>query len=316
MGLDQYNYAFVVNSNFSENVAGSVKLETSFDDIIDVLGAPGYTEDNFLVYRTSEFYLAFYGVGKAELAGFMHSPVKDYHDDFLYTLIEELNSAAFTSLEVSIEKLDPDMKFFHRKGSGDGTTYYANSVYGIDVSDEIEPIINIMNNYEGNLYIQDSGNIRFSQVFNNLDTIALMLRDTLHNFHDINTIFETKGILSPDGRLKAVHHANNYFIVRTLDGSIKDRYIYQTSTGEFFWLGSRYLLYIDDFLYQPEVVDIDFSMPWGESLLEKAGLTDSGSYKILSVNEQNISLEETNSCATLNIQYGFDSSGEIAFTVN
>ncbi|NLE24004.1 MAG: hypothetical protein GX625_01475 [Clostridiaceae bacterium] len=316
LGIDQYNYVFVINSNFSEDIAGSSKIGHDFNSIINVLGTPGYKQEDLLVYRTSAFYLAFYGTGKAELAAFIDAPVKDYADDFLYTLIEELNSNAFTSLEASIEKIDPDMHFFHEKGSPDGATYYANSIYGINVSDEIDPVINIMNNYEGNLYIQDTGNIRFSEVFNDLDNMALLLRDTLHLFSDIDKKLETEGVLSPDGKLKAVIYTNNHFIVRTLNGSIQDRHVYQSSTGYFFWLGSRYLLYIDDYSNQPEVVDIDSSMLWGEKLLEMAGLPASGGYKIVSVDQHMITLEDTGSGNILNIEYVFGSNGDISFSAN
>lgn len=315
-GIDQYNYVFVINHNFSENIAGSARLGLSFDDIIASLGSPGYTRDNLLVYRTSDFYIAFYGAGKADLAAFIDAPVKDYDDDFLYTLIEELNSDDFISLKESLEKLDPNLKFFYQKGSSDGSTYYADSLFGISVSDEKEPVINIMNNYEGNLYILDSGNIRFGQVFNNLDAVALMLNDTLVHFYGINNMFETNGIISPDGRYKAVRHTDNSLIVRVMDGSKRDITIFGSPTGEFFWLGSRYILYLDDFMQQPEVVDIESDLHWGENILEMAGLVPSGSYRIIKVEGQEITIEETGSGEITNIKYGFDSNGEISFSVN
>ena len=314
-GIDQYNYVFVIHSRFPESIAGSASMGSNFDDIIDALGSPGYKEDQLLVYRTSDFYLAFYGAGKAEFVSFMNAPIKDYDDDFLYKLIEELNSDDFTSLEASIEKVDPDMDFFHEKGSDDLTSYYAHSLYGIDVSDVEEPIIDIMNNYEGNLYIQASGDIRFSQGFNDLDAIVIMLRDTLYRFDEIAHLFSQQGVLSPDGLLKAVYHPDNYMIVTNLDSSIADRNIFQSSTGEFFWLGSRYLLYIDDFGKFPETLDIDATLLWGESLLEQVGLDTSDSYKVAKVDEQVITLEDTNSGSNLDIGYAFNSSGEISFSV-
>lgn len=173
-----------------------------------------------------------------------------------------------------------------------------------------------MNNYEGNLYILDSGNIRFGQVFNNLDAVALMLNDTLVHFYGINNMFETNGIISPDGRYKAVRHTDNSLIVRVMDGSKRDITIFGSPTGEFFWLGSRYILYLDDFMQQPEVVDIESDLHWGENILEMAGLVPSGSYRIIKVEGQEITIEETGSGEITNIKYGFDSNGEISFSVN
>jgi hypothetical protein len=313
-GIDQYNYVFVINSYFSEDIAGQARLGQSFDEITGFLGAPGYTRDNLILYRTSDFYLAFYGAGKANLAAFIDAPVKDYDDDFLYTLIEELNSDTFSSIKESIEKLDPNMKFFYQWGSEDGTTYYADSLFGIKVSDVNGPVIDVMNNYEGNLYIQDSGNIRFSQVFNDLDTVALMLSDTLAYFYDIDVLIESEGVLSPDGRYKAARYTENDLIVRVIDKSKRDIHVYATITDDFYWIGSHHLLYIDDFMCQPEVIDVEATFLWGENILELAGLAVSGDFRIVKVEGQIITIENTDSGEMINIKYESDSSGELSFS--
>lgn len=314
LGIEQYNDGFIIHGRFKESIAGKSTVGSSFSDIQDELGSPGFQQEDLLAYRTTDYYLVFYGQGKLEMAAFMNAPKKDYDDDFLYHLLVELNAEDFTSLEASLEKIDPDLDFFYEKGSDDGTSYYAHSLYGINVSDVEEPIIDIMNNFEGNLYIQ-TGEIRFSQGFNNLDAIVLKLRDYLYRFDEINQLLDQQGAASPDGRLKAIYHPLHYFVVRTLDASIQDRMIFQKAIGDFYWLGSRYLLYLDDFSQSPEIVDIDDSMLWGESLLEKAGLDSSGSYKILKVDKKVIELEETSKGKTLKIGYAFNSSGEISLTV-
>lgn len=315
LGIDQYNYIFIIRSRFPDNIVGDIVMGSSFSDIIDELGDPGYQQDGLLAYRTRDYYLTFYGDGQADLVSFMAASKKDYDDDFLYDLIAELNSDSFTSLEESIKKLDPDMDFFYEKGSNDGVTYYAHSPYGVNVSDEVEPIIDIMNNYEGNLYIKDSGYIRYSQAFINIDSSVLLQRNILYRSDNIDRTLDEYGVYSPDGLLKAVYFGEeNCFIVRTLDASIQDRFMYEFTNGEFFWLGSRYLLFISDFGDRPEFLDVDDSMPWGESLLEQVGLDESGTFEIKLVDDQVITLENTDNGEIIEIEYELDGSGEISFS--
>lgn len=313
-GIDQFNNVYVIYSRFSDPIAGQIKMESGFSDIESELGSAGYKEENMLVYRTANFYLAFYGADKADFVAFTYTSGKDYDVDFLYKLIEELDSDSFTSLDASIEKLDPDMDFFNEKGSSDGANYYANSLYGINVSDIEEPIINVMNNYEGNLYT-DTGDFRYSQVFVDQDSVVLVMRDALVRFDNISKTFKQDGVLSPDGLLKAVYLPDECIIIRTLDNSIQDRNISTFTTGEFYWLGSRYIIYMDDFTMAPSVVDLDDSMLWGVSMLEQAGVTESGNFKITGIKDQVITLEEQDSGTIYNIKYSFDGSGKIGFSI-
>jgi hypothetical protein len=143
-----------------------------------------------------------------------------------------------------------------------------------------------------------------------------MLNDALIHFYGINVLIETEGRLSPDGRYKAARHADNYFIVRAVDNSKRDIGIYQSSAGEFYWIGSHHILYIDDFMNQPEVVDVEASLLWGENILEMAGLSAPGSYRIVKVEGQIITVEDTGNGETTNIMYELNSNGEISFSTN
>ena len=317
------NGELIVYDRFTEKIIGKIIMGTGFQSIIEELGPCSYQETDFLVYRTSDFYLVFYGANKAEYVALIKSPVKDYDEDILYDLIAELNSSTYSILQESLDKLDPDYKFFQNRGNVNGGGYYAESLYGIYVTDFDEPIIDVMTNFEGNLYVLDSGFIRFSQSFTDFDAVVMKLKSGLYGCQNVDNLFQEEGVLSPDGKLMAVYEwvysMSQHFIIRTLDYSIQDRYVAVQSTGEFYWLNDHVILYIDFMTNAPYAIDIDMSMPESINLLEIAGIDqnmlDSGifDFKIVSVEDQVITIKEQNSGKSYRIQFTIDESGNIKF---
>lgn len=322
-GIDYLNDKMIIAPRFSESIIGNVKIGTSLKDVTKALGTPSFQENDILVYRTDVFYIAFMGETKVEYAAIKASPRKEYNEDILYDLLAELNSDSFTSLMESIEKVDPNGDFFDDSGFINGGGYYANSIYGINVTDFDDRIIDVFNNFQGNLYALESPDITFGQSFMNLDAVVLKLRDALYGYEYTDSIFEKEGVLSPDGKLKAVYEwvysMDQHFIVRALDFSIQDRYIYVPTTEDFYWLNNHVLLYVDFYTTVPMAIDVNMSMPEGKSILEMAGLLtqeeidDGVNFTIVRVEKNVITVKDTVENKTYSIKYEIGADGVMKF---
>jgi hypothetical protein len=324
-GIDLYWDCIIIAPRYTGQIIGPVSIGMDKAQVVQALGTPSYDVDDIVLYRTDDFYLAFLTEGSSvAYAGIFKTPVKNYPDDILKDLLEELNSGNYSNLMESIERVDPNSVLFTDAGFIHGGGDYADSIHGIHVTDFDERIIDIYTNFEGDIYVDESSDITFSQAFNNRDAVEMKLRTSLYGYQRRDELFETQGMLSPDGKLSAVYEwvysMEQYFIIRTLDFSIQDRYIWVPSSSPFYWLNNHVLLYVDFNDELPMAIDINTSMPSGVNILVEAGVikdtdvSDVG-FTVVKVENGVITVEELDTGTTYDVAYTIDASGNMTFTL-
>ncbi|MCX7771713.1 MAG: hypothetical protein N2376_01195 [Clostridia bacterium] len=323
-GIVATRNAFVLNERYTSDIIAGLTIGSSFDDIRKAIGEPGWETDNILLYRNWNYYLMFHGNQKADYAVLIKAPDTKYDKYILSSIIQKLNAEDYTSLEEAIQKIDPDGTFFTDSGFINGGGYYASSNRGINIVDFDEKYIEVYNNYQGSLFDHTADKPRFEVRFIDQDmTINIMLSD-FNRYLEVEELFKNEAVVSPDGNLSAVYEwiysMDQHFIVRTLDNSIQDRYIYAATVSKFYWLNNSHLLYVDSTNEVPYAIDVNFSDPSPINLLYEAGIikerdVDFGKYKfeITGVKNGVISLKDTQNKKNYNIQFIEDKNGALTF---
>ncbi len=325
-GIIATRNAFIINERFKDEIIGGITLGDSFAAIKSVLGSTGWETEDILLYRSQNYYLLFHGNQKAEFAVFMMAPNAEYDQNILSRIIEVLNSKDYTSLEESLSVIDPTGTFFESSGFINGGGYYASSLKGISIIDFDEKTIEVYSNYQGALFDHTAANPRYEVRFVDRDmAIDAMLND-LNRYFEIEELFSNEAVVSPDGKLSAVfewvYSMDQHFIVRTLDHTIQDRYIYASTLTEFQWLTNSHLIYIDTYNEMPYAIDVNFSDPSAINILYEAGVikekdVDLGQYKfeILGIKNNVISLKDTLTNTTYAIAFKEDKNGVVTFSL-
>lgn len=303
-GIIMAGEVYVLNERYEDEIYEGIKIGSDFEKIRAALGKPGWETDSSLLYRTIDYYIMFHGNNAAQYAVLIKAPNSGADKSILKAIVSSLNADSYTSLEKSLEDIDPDRTFFDSTGFINGGGYYAHSCHGVLVLDFDEKYIEVYNNYDGSLFDYSGESPRYEVRFIDRDmTVDTILAD-LNSYLEIEERFETEGIISPDGRLSAIYEwlysMDQHFIIRTLDHSIQDRYIYAATFSGFHWLTNSHLVYLDAYNDLPYAIDVNFSAPSAINILFEAGIiqerdAEYGKYKfeILGVENGILSLKDT-----------------------
>ena len=324
-GVVPTNNAYILNERFTDEIIGGLSLGDSFEKVRMVLGNPGWETDDILLFRTQNYYLLFQGNQRADYAVVMKAPVNEYPPDILKIILEALNGEEYLSLEESLLKIDLKDGFFEEWGFIHGGGYYYSTKNGINLIDFDEKYIEVYNNYEGDLYQYALPDPRFEVRFIDRDMVIDYMLNEFNRYLEVEELFQNDGVVSPDGKLCAVYEwlysMNHHFIVRTLDHSIQDRYIYVSSESTFQWLTNNHLVYIDPYNQIPYAIDVNFSDPGAINILYEAGIinerdVDPGKYEyeLIEANTQSVILKDRLNDQTVTVQFSEDKKGSISFT--
>lgn len=325
-GIEIMSDCVVIAPRYTGKIIGDISIGTSRTDVIKMLGEPSLHDTAVLAYRTDVFYLVLLGDTEVEYAGLYLTPDRNYPDDILKRLLEELNSPSYINLQAAVGKVDPEGEFFTQSGFINGGGYYFKSVHGIDITEFDDRTLDVLNNFQGDLYVLDSPDLNYSQSFLDVDAVVVKVRDTMYGCQYTDEYIDKNGKLSPDGKLKAafewVYSMDQHFVIRTMDYSVQDRYIYGVYAGDdFYWLNNQVLLYEDVVASCPYVMDINRSMPDHVNILVEAGVVTQADvesfkvhYSITDVNGKVITLKDLDTGATLEVQFNMDSNGKMTFS--
>jgi hypothetical protein len=290
---------FFVTERFQELIIDNISIGTSINDVIDLLGTPSYRLENAIIYKTDNYYVAFYGKEYIETANFSPRP-ETYDNDVLKTIFTGL-CLENIYLTDFLENNNTITSFFESTGFIHGGGHYAFSDNGVEV-DTLSNYIGIHNNFEGDLYRADI-ETDFDIKYINSDSIV---EDILWDFSEYsftNEDFLEKGKLSPSGKYIAkydyIYSMSHYFTIRTMDYSKPD-YTISALVNDFEWINDDFIIYTgtfsnlptvikatpDDYDYEcirlfPEIDDIDYDYSHNEY-----------SFIIKDINENVIVLED------------------------
>lgn len=324
-GLTPYRSILIVDSWFKDSIIGNIKIGSSMQAIKQTLGKPSYEEGDECVYKTRDYYVVFSGE-TLQFAAFYKTPVKNYDVGILLHIIEELNGDSYSSLQESLDKLDPDRTFFDEQGFINGGGYYAYSHYGIRITQFDENTVEVFNNFEGRLYGQESLTALYSQSFVDLDSAYIKVNETFGRYKEITSLLDTDSVLSPNGKLKAAYEwlysMDQHFIIRTLDHSQQDRYIYVPIQNDYYWLNDSYLLYTSFADGFPYAVDINVTDGERFNVLELSGALPVGTsndsildFNIVKVEKGVITVKDDETNQQYAVKYAVDGSGKITFSL-
>lgn len=323
-GIVAMEHSFMLNNRYKDDIIEGIKLGDSFKDIISKMGSPGWDTGDKMFYRSENYSILFQGEYKAESVILFKEANAEYDKDILKKIIMALNDNKYNSLEESIKEIDSEEAFFTDKANISGGGYYALSQLGIIIVDSNERYIEVYNNFDGILYDYKSENQRYELRFIDKNLTIETIMSDLVRYWEIEELFAAEGVLSPNKKLSAVFERSNgtdqHFIIRTLDHTMQDRYIYSNISDEYYWLGNNHILYIDSYNSIPYAFDIDFSRPGAINILYEAGILkdrdlDSGEhkYKITEISENTIFILDNDSSKTYKVEFSEDKNGEIVF---
>lgn len=246
---------YLITERFREPVIGNISIGTGIDDVVSMLGTPSYRQENIIIYKTEDYYIAFWGNETVELINFAPKP-KDYDIDILNQILTGC-CLEDTYLIGLLENNSDIAGFFERTGFIHGSGNYAISDNGVEI-DTLSYYIKIYNNFEGNLY-QTAENTEYSIEYVNTDSV---MEDMIWDFRDYfytNEDFLEEGKISPSGKYMAkydyIYSMSHYFTIRTTDNSKPDYYI-NALADEFEWINDDYIIYTGTFSSLPTILRI------------------------------------------------------------
>ncbi|NLY18370.1 MAG: hypothetical protein GX045_05360 [Clostridiaceae bacterium] len=238
---------YLITERFREPVIDDISIGTSIKDVMAVLGAASYIKENIIIYKTYDYYKAFWGDESVELVNFAPKPKDNYDVDMLNEILTGLclEDEYLMALLYTDSSLD---SFFERKGFVHGGGNYAISDNGVEVN-TLFNTIEIYNNFEGNLY-QTIKDTEYKIEYKNADYVMEDMMWEFANYFYTNESFLEKGKLSPSGKYMAkydyIYSQSHYFTIRTMDHSKPDYYI-NAVADEFEWINDDYIIYTDTF---------------------------------------------------------------------
>lgn len=242
----------LINERFKGNIIQDITLGTGIDHVKSVLGQPNVVKDDFIFYKTKEFYLGFKGTEKVEYAYFRKSPRK-YNRDILKLVIEQI-SLKDSDLQGAVSDSAELGSFFDSGGHIHGGGWYENSSCGVAVWQFDESSITVFNNFEGTLY--EAKDFNYAIQYENTDYVVDTSIQFVNSYLSRNDEFDREGVLSPSGRLKSTFLWGNsmvyYFTIKTLDNSRPD-FTVHAPAGEYWWLTDEYILYMNAWTSAPYV---------------------------------------------------------------
>ncbi len=246
---------FYITERFKEPIVDNISIGTSINNAIDILGIPSYRNENVIIYKTENYYIAFFGEEYIEMANFFPSP-KTYDKNVLKNILAGLclESVYLTSF---LEENNNISDFFERQGFIHGGGNYAISDNGVNI-DTLSNYIEIYNNFEGDLYstIED---IDFEIKYINSDSIMEDMMWDFSEYSYTNKDFTERGEFSPSGKYIAkydyIYSMSHYFTIRTVDCSKPD-YRISALVSDFEWVNDDYILYTGIFSNMPAVIKV------------------------------------------------------------
>lgn len=318
--------SILISERFSENIISGIKIGTDIGLLKSILGNPSFSFNNFLFYKTSQYYLGFKGKEMVEQAIIRNNPLK-YRPQILEVILNELNRKDYSDLQSSINSNSEIANFFESNGHIEGGGWYANSYNGITIQEfPDDNNVTVYNNFEGDLYNYGNQKSNYKIVIKNEDYIVDLLSQEIDSYITINNKFDSEGTLSPSGKLKSIYDwvyaLSQYFTIRTLDNSKPDFQIPATSK-EYKWINDDYILYIHAFYNIPYIVKVYNSCDDPNNVFYKLGITkeeypSSIDYdlKIQDVSKDSIILEDNRTKKTYTIKYNFSKDGLINLSIN
>lgn len=263
----------LITERFSDSIIEDIHINTSINDVKKVLGNPSFIINDIIFYKSNEYYLAFEGKEKVELACFHKVPKKEYDKEILQTILNGLclEGIYLTDLLEINEVLS---NFFDDSGFVHGGGHYAESSCGI-VINTLQSDIYVYNSFEGNLYSVQPEN-DFKITFKNIDYIIDGMMSKFI-FYDIeNEGFQRGGKLSPSGKYIAkydwVTSMARYFTIRATDFSIPDFKVGAAAVGDFAWINDDYIVYTAALTTLPYVVKVERNADLSEDIRLMEGL--------------------------------------------
>mgnify|MGYP000949380141 CR=1 FL=1 len=293
-----------------------IKIGDNISKVTEKLGEPSCIIDNTLFYKTTDYYLGFKGEGWVEQAIFAQKP-GPYPADILKTLIKNYDEIFYRTSE-SDSETDQIHDFLGIMGHIHGGGWYAYSMNGIFIESFFGDEITVYNNFEGELYDLQEDMHEFNISFMDIDYVMDRMLSGLRYYIVTNRSFEEKGIVSPGGKYNSLYVWNYsqsyYFIIRTMDNSVPDKYIGLPATGDYYWLSDRYILYSDFFSSAPVVLDVETYETI--NILEKTELFDVDDYgfysfEIKRYKDGQIIVYYAGEDNEYRIGYSFDQDGKI-----
>lgn len=246
---------FLITERFREPVIGNISIGTSMNDAEALLGTPSYRQENIIIYKTDDYYIAISGNESVELVNFAQRP-QAYDIDILNQILTGccLEDIYLTDL---LDRNSKIADFFERTGFINGGGHYALSDSGVRV-DTLSVNIKIYNNFEGHLYKTDK-DTEYKIEYINTDSV---MEDMMWDFNEYsltNKDFIERGKISPSGKYMAkydyVYSMSHYFTIRTMDYSKPD-FMINALALEFEWINDDYIIYTGTFTTLPAVTRV------------------------------------------------------------
>lgn len=244
-----------ITERFDEPIIGDISIGTNISVVLSILGEPSVRNGDIIVYKTNQYYVCIKGSEKVELVNFAPMP-GEYDRDILSSILRAL---CFENIYLTdyLEMSQNVSGFFDQSGFIHGGGNYAISRNGVKV-DTMSGVIEIHNNFEGNLYLMDRES-DLSLEYVNTDSI---IDDMIWDFQSYaleNESFVKNGKPSPSGKyiakyewITSMHH---YFTIRTVDYSKADYNIYAVAY-DFEWINDDYIIYLGMFSNLPSVIRV------------------------------------------------------------
>jgi hypothetical protein len=303
---------FIISDRFEGRVIDEIKVQTSIEEAISILGEPSFKDESGIYYKTKEYYLALIGEDLIEIMAFLKSPnTSEYEKDILSKILSGLERDDGESL-LSEKMNDEEIGgFFDKIGHIHGGGLYYTSLNGIHIHEFFDDnYITIYNNFEGELYNIVGDKPIFPICFDNSDFLVNEIKTIIENYLYINGRFNKEGILSSGGKRKLLYNWITsdliYFEIRTLDNTKRDIF-YSVMAEDYHWLGDDHIIYIDFMDSMPYVFNIDKTEDGSVRVLENG-------CSLLEVSDGKVVLETKNKEKNkIVINYTIEDDGEITF---
>lgn len=303
MGIEKPS---LITERFQYPIIENITIGTSIDVVVQTLGDPSLQENGAIFYKTTRYYVCFFGEKKVEAVNF--APIPELQN-------EDILKSVFTALCIDnvylTDYLDSSQEasdFFDSVGHIHGGGNYAISSEGVNV-DTLSGTIEVFNNFEGCLYRIDGETESGLEIrYINEDFIMDDLCSGYWSYTAGNRQFTEEGKMSPSGTYSAIYEwitsDHHYFTIRTNDHSAPD-YIIGAEASEFQWVNDDYIVYTAMFSTLPVVMRVTNDYEKQENILLIPGIDEfdyfydsAHDFTIAAVNKNSIILQDKNVSST------------------
>ncbi len=294
-GIVKSQKCLIITERFIGQIIGTISINTPVNDVESCLGAPSIRHEDFIFYKTNQYYIGFKGKEKVELAC-LHALPQKYDADILSIILKALceNKVYLTDFLAQSEKA---AAFFENTGFIHGGGNYAAAENGILI-DSMSRYIEVYNNFEGTLYNMAASDNEYQLKYKNADYIAQAMKNSMLSYYYENKAFIDNAKRSPTGKYIAryewVTSMIHNFVIRLTDFSKPD-FTLPAAADEFEWITDDHIFYIGMFTRLPHIIRVDSKASEDIRLLEDICLVEGLEISELSSSQYDFELEDIKS---------------------